>query len=110
MPAQFEQRGIIIGDTHIISLRWKVNGVYTSFTGETINFELRATDGTVLFTATTGSNIVYSTQTVTDDRITITIPKAVTATFPRGTHKCTIVWVDNGYTMVRGKLNFIPGL
>jgi hypothetical protein len=102
-------RGRKIGDRWRIVLRQKVDGTYTSFTGQAFRCQIRSLDGATLIAeaSTVGGEIVFQTITVTDDTVIITFPASVTEDFARGTYKYELEWLDEETTLFGGKVNFV---
>lgn len=111
MAVTYDKRGLILGRKLDITFQREVNGVNSSWTGQTFICQIRDVDGNLLAEATNANlKISYATDTVTDDTVHIVFPDSDTETFPLGTHKYELVWVDGQSTMLRGKLNFIDNV
>ena len=101
-------KGQKIGDRFQMVVQHEVNGVNTSFTGNTFRFQIRTVDGTFMTDATIANGkIVLSTDTVTNDTVTITIPASETAAFDKGTYRYELEWLTQETTLLGGKINFI---
>lgn len=99
-------RGLKIGDRFTFAFRRSVNGTYSSFTGQTFLAQLRAIDGTLKGTGT----VSLSTNTETDDTVTVNFPAAVTELLDPGTYTYEVEWTDDETTMQTGKATFTKDL
>lgn len=111
MAVTFDKRGLILGRKVDITFQREVNGVNSSWTGQTFICQIRDIEGTLLAEATNANlKISYSTDSVANDTVHIVFPDTDTETFPTGTHKYELVWVEGQSTMLIGRLNFIDNI
>ncbi|MFN5251409.1 MAG: hypothetical protein ACK5DE_10190 [Bacteroidota bacterium] len=103
--------GLSLEDRLVLPFRLKLEGVYQSFTGQSLNAEIwdADTETTLLTISTAGGGITFSTNTVTNDTVTCTFTAAQIATLSAGTYRIRVYWTTNEMTLISGKLNFVKG-
>ncbi len=108
---QVNFRGEFREDKFAIAGRYRVNGTYTQWTGQTMSCKIWDDEtGEVYAEVTTADGITFYTQDTTDDTFLIVFEKAlILADVPAGTHRIRLWWEEAETTLFSGKVNFVEG-
>ncbi len=108
---RLNERSLSLEDKWQFTFRLKVDGVYQPFTGKALDAKIwnAETNELLLTISTVGGGITFSTETVTDDRVTCVFSKAQIETLDPGTYKVRVFNDTDDETILSGKVNFVNG-